>query len=105
MTSLDRRKTLILMVQPKNDIGRLVRQARLNRGLSAYRLAVKLGIRRERISLTETGRQLPRPNLVVAIADVLELDRASLLFVWRAEKLKQLNERISPFLEATKKNL
>lgn len=53
----------------------LIRDARTTRGLSQYELADLLGVRNAAVSSWETGKANPSPEHMVALIEVLALDK------------------------------
>lgn len=71
-------------------LGQAVRQMREQRGMSADELAGAAGIGRERIDALETGRLDPTYELVLALAEGLDIQPSALMIL--AEQLKRTNE-------------
>lgn len=53
--------------------GQLLRESRTSRGLSQLRLASQAGVSTRHLSFLETGRALPSREMVMQLADVLDL--------------------------------
>lgn len=53
----------------------VIRDARLSQGLSQYELADMLGVRNAAVSNWETGKANPSPEHMVALIEVLALDK------------------------------
>lgn len=59
-------------------LGRTVRLRREELGLGQERLAAALGVRQQTVSRWEHGLAVPRPGRVVALAQLLDVDPATL---------------------------
>lgn len=66
-------------------IGARLRSARVRAGLSQCELAAKTGVSQQLISAYEIGRGNPRTLVIVALADVLDVDPETLC---RADRRK-----------------
>ena len=71
-------------------LGRAVRQMREQRGMSADELAGAASIARERVEALETGRLDPTYELLLALAEGLDIQPSALMIL--AEQLKRTSE-------------
>ena len=59
-------------------VGQFIRLGRMEREWTATQLAQKLGVSKSLLSQFETGRDTPKPKLIVQIARLLRLNEAML---------------------------
>jgi len=71
-------------------LGQAVRQMREQRGMSIDELAGATSIARERVDALETGRLDPTYELLLALAEGLDIQPSALMIL--AEQLKRTNE-------------
>jgi transcriptional regulator with XRE-family HTH domain len=71
-------------------LGRAVRRMREQRGMSADELAGATSIGRERVDALETGRLDPTYELLLTLAEGLDMQPSALMIL--AEQLKRTNE-------------
>lgn len=69
----------------EESFGKVLKQARLARGLSQQALARKLGVRASHIGYLEQGRRRPSLTLLNALADTLGIDKERLFLLSHPE--------------------
>ena len=69
----------------EETFGKVIKQARLSRGLSQLSLARKLGVRASHIGYLEQGRRRPSLTLLKALADELGVDKERLFLLSHPE--------------------
>jgi transcriptional regulator with XRE-family HTH domain len=75
-----------------NQLGELVRSRREGLSLTQRSLAQKLGVEASHVAFIESGRRKPSLKLVARLADILGLDRQSLLIVAHPEAKELIAE-------------
>ncbi|HEX3835171.1 MAG TPA: helix-turn-helix transcriptional regulator, partial [Solirubrobacteraceae bacterium] len=65
--------TVTVSHRTENRVGGLLRDWRQRRRLSQMDLALEAGISTRHLSFVETGRSRPSPDMVVALAEQLEV--------------------------------
>jgi len=73
--------------------GKVIKQARLFRGLSQQSLACKLGVRASHIGYLEQGRRRPSLSLLNALADELGVDKERLFLLSYPEAKNLIKSR------------
>jgi transcriptional regulator with XRE-family HTH domain len=68
-----------------NQLGKLVKAHRERSGLTQRALAQELGVEPSHVAFIETGRRKPSLKLVARLADILGVDRQTLLIVAHPE--------------------
>jgi transcriptional regulator with XRE-family HTH domain len=66
-------------LEPQVAFGRVLRELRLERGLSQEQLALDAGIQRNYVSLLERGRNAATVTMIFKLAHVLDLPTSALL--------------------------
>jgi transcriptional regulator with XRE-family HTH domain len=61
-----------------SEVGKKIRAARISKGLTLQAVADVLGIRNASVAQLESGRALPSPDRLPALAELLELDLVEL---------------------------
>src|SRR5215467_7851145 len=75
-----------------NQVGETVRSRRESLGLTQRSLAEKLGVEASHIAFIESGRRKPSLKLIGRLADVLGLDRQTLLILTHPEAQELIAE-------------
>jgi transcriptional regulator with XRE-family HTH domain len=75
-----------------NELGELVKDRREDLGLSQRSLAQKLGVEASHIAFIESGRRKPSLKLVARLADILDIERQSLLILAHPEAKELIAE-------------
>ena len=57
----------------RTKAGKLIRQARLAKGLTQVELARKIGAKQATVATWEIGYAFPRPGMLPRLSDVLEI--------------------------------
>jgi transcriptional regulator with XRE-family HTH domain len=79
-------------VKNTNQLGERVRSRREGLGLTQRSLAEKLGVEASHVAFIETGRRKPSLKLVARLADILGLDRQTLLILAHPEAKELIAE-------------
>lgn len=72
----------------RNDIVRLLREERERRKLSKYAVAQRSGVSQSMLSLVERGLRNPTMELLLRVADGIEVDLSSIIKKAQREKRK-----------------
>ena len=72
----------------KKDIGEIVRSQRKKLGLTADKLAEKVGVDRTYISKIENHNLFPSPDIISKLSDILQIN---LVAAWFFEKFPEKN--------------
>ena len=75
-----------------NQLGERVRSRRDGLGLTQRELAEKLGVEASHIAFIESGRRKPSLKLIARLADILGLDRQTLLILTHPEAQELIAE-------------
>jgi len=75
-----------------NQLGHTVRSRREGLGLTQRSLAQKLGVEASHVAFIESGRRKPSLKLVARLADILGLDRQTLLVLAHPEAKELISE-------------
>jgi transcriptional regulator with XRE-family HTH domain len=76
------------------SLGETIRKAREEHGLTQFALASRVGVTASFITKVEKGEALPRAELLVALARVLDLPGHALLKMADATRVERAGERI-----------
>ena len=77
----------------EETFGKVLKQARLDLGLSQHDLACKLGVRASHIGYLEQGRRRPSLTLLNALADTLGVDKERLFLLSHPEAKDLIKDR------------
>jgi transcriptional regulator with XRE-family HTH domain len=84
-----------------NELGELVKRRREGLGLTQRSLAQKLGVEPSHVAFIESGRRKPSLKLIARMADILGVDRQSLLILAHPEAKVLLTEEKPKARKAT----
>lgn len=80
----------------KGNIKKL-RQFRMDSGYTIYSLADKLGVNYSTVSYWETGKKVPRINILMQLEDLFNVSYRELFSDLTEDEVKSLEERVRPF--------
>ncbi|MEU1589749.1 helix-turn-helix transcriptional regulator [Micromonospora sp. NPDC005710] len=67
---------MTISTRPGRPVGELLRHWRRNRGMSQLELSIEVGVSARHLSFVETGRSRPSPDLILRLAEHLEMPLA-----------------------------